>query len=399
MSRRVQISASEARRIALAAQGFDRARPAGSPDIRHFRRALSAIAVLQLDFVNVLVPAHFLMIFSRLGPYDRKHFERYLYDSGEHIEQWAHEASVVASTDWPLLAHRRKDFRDWKNSPLKTLARRKAYMENILRLVMEQGDTTSNDLPPVKGPERKAGDWHRSVPRRAIEHHFGTGKLAVRRRLKNFQRVYDLPERILSESQCDSIVEKADANRELIRTATKSLGIATIHDIADYYRMKNSDVAPRLEELVEEGAIHELAVEGWTDKAYLATGAKLPRSITGASLLSPFDPVVWFRPRAARLFGFDYRIEIYVPEAKRRWGYYVLPFRQGDEITARVDLKADRKNSVLMVQNAHLEKGGDGVSTADALAAELRELRSWLKLETVTVKKANAFEKTLAGLI
>jgi uncharacterized protein YcaQ len=396
MSRRVNISASEARRIALAAQGFDRERPATAADVRHYRRAMAAIAVLQLDFVNVLIPAHFLMIYSRLGNYDRSRFERFLYDSGEHIEQWAHEASIVASSDWPLLAHRRKAFKQWKNSSLHKMPKSAAYLEDILRRVTQQAGTTSKDLPAIKGPERKPGDWYRSVPRAAIEHHFGTGKLAVRRRQKNFQRVYDLPQRILGDSLCSLTVERDDADRELIAKATRSLGIATLHDIADYYRMANRDVAPRLQELVDAGDVSEVKVEGWVDSAFLAKGAKLPRTIPGNSLLSPFDPVVWFRPRAARLFDFDYRIEIYVPEAKRRWGYYVLPFRQGEAITARIDLKADRKSSCLLVQHAHLEAGANSASTAAALSEELRLLADWLQLEDIHIKKANAFEKTLA---
>lgn len=399
MTRRVSVTAGEARRIALAAQGFDRARPKNPTDVRHFRRAMAAIAVLQLDFVNVLIPAHFLMIWSRLGPYDRARFEKYLYDSGEHIEQWAHEASIVASSDWPLLAHRRDRFQQWKNSPLNKMSNRRAYLDGILDTVHAQGATVSNDLPPVPGPKRKPGDWHRSVPRSALEHHFGKGNLAVRRRLKNFQRVYDLPERIIDDCYCTELVETVDAERELLRKAAKSLGIATAQDLADYYRMTGRDAAPRLQELVEEGALQEVSVDGWSDTAFLVSNAKSPRRIPGVSLLSPFDPIVWFRPRAERLYGFEYRIEIYVPAAKRRWGYYVLPFRQGDDITARVDLKADRKGSVLQVQNAHLETDADSGGTAEALAHELRALADWLHLDSVRIEKASAFERTLASLL
>lgn len=399
MSRRVRITATEARRIALAAQGFARERPAAATDVRHFRRAMAAIAVLQLDFVNVLLPAHFLMIWSRLGPYDRNHFERFLYDSGEHIEQWAHEASIVASSDWSLLAHRRHEFQPWKNSPLNKLPDRQGYLDDVLNVVKTQGATTSNDLPAVAGPKRKPGDWHRSIPRSALEYHFGTGQLAVRRRLKNFQRVYDLPERIIDARHCSNTMQQSDAERELLRKASESLGIATKHDLADYYRMSARDSEPRIQELVEEGALVEVSVDGWSDTAYLAACAKSPRNIPGESLLSPFDPVVWFRPRAQRLFDFEYRIEIYVPVAKRRWGYYVLPFRQGDAITARVDLKADRKESILKVQNVHLESTADEASTAESLAKELSSLATWLNLERVEIKKANAFEKALANLI
>lgn len=399
MSRRVVISAAEARRIALAAQGFDRARPKAANDVRHFRRALAAIGVLQLDFVNVLIPAHFLMIWSRLGAYDRGHFEDFLYHSGEHIEQWAHEASVVSSHDWSLLAHRRREHQPWKSSPIRKMRNSKAYLREVLEIVRDQGAITAHDLPPVEGPKRKPGDWHRSVPRSALEYHFGKGNLAVRHRLKNFQRVYDLPERILEDGFYASRVCKEDAERELLRKGAESLGIATAHDIADYYRMTTRDALARLQELIEEGLLQEVRVDGWTDPAYLATGAKSPRSIPGAALLSPFDPVVWFRPRAKRLFDFDYRIEIYVPEAKRRWGYYVLPFRVGDTIAARVDLKADRKASVLRVQNAHLEAGADGKSTAVSLAGELHALADWLRLDGLKTKKANAFEKTLASVL
>lgn len=396
MSQRVRVTPSEARRIALAAQGFDRKRPEAPTDVRHFRRAMAAIAVLQLDFVNVLLPAHFLMIWSRLGPYDRSRFERFLYDSGEHIEQWAHEASIVASSDWPLLAHRRQDFQPWKNSPLNKMPNRQAYLDDVLEAVTSEGATTSNDLPAVTGPKRKPGDWHRSIPRSALEYHFGKGNLAVRQRLKNFQRVYDLPERIIDTRHCSKTVQKSDAERELLRKASASLGIATAHDLADYYRMTVRDAAPRIQELVEEGALVEVRVDGWRDTAYLDAAAKSPREISGESLLSPFDPVVWFRPRAKRLFDFEYRIEIYVPAAKRRWGYYVLPFRQGDAITARVDLKADRKASVLSVQYAHLEPAANQSGTAKSLAKELRTLATWLNLERVAIKKANAFEKALA---
>jgi uncharacterized protein YcaQ len=360
---------------------------------------MAAITVLQLDFVNVLLPAHFLMIWSRLGPYDRSRFEHFLYDSGEHIEQWAHEASIVASSDWPLLAHRRRQFQPWKNSPLNKMSNRQAYLKEILDAVKDQGAKTSNDLPAVAGPKRKPGDWHRSIPRSALELHFGQGQLAVRRRLKNFQRVYDLPERVIDAHHRANPVQQIDAVRDLLRKASVALGIATRHDLADYYRMTPREASPRIQELVEEGALVEVSVDGWRDAAYLAAAARSPRKIPGESLLSPFDPVVWFRPRAQRLFDFEYRIEIYVPAAKRRWGYYVLPFRQGDAITARVDLKADRKESVLKVQHAHLEAAADQARTAEPLAKELQALAMWLNLERVEIKKASAFEKALAGLL
>ena len=380
--RRVRVTVEEARRIALAAQGFDRPRPDTPTDVRHFRRALAAIAVLQLDFVNVLIPAHFLMIWSRLGPYDRTRFERFLYDSGEHTEQWAHEASIVACSDWPLLAHRRSEYQPWKNSPLRKLPDRAAYLDEILDLVSSQGASTAHDLPPVEGPKRKAGDWYRSIPRCALEFHFGTGQLAVRRRLRNFQRVYDLPERIIGKQYRSAAVDKTHAERELLRKASISLGIGTAHDLADYYRMPVRDAEPRVYELVEEGALQRVLVDGWSDPAYLSSEAKSPRSIPGASLLSPFDPVVWFRPRAKRLFGFDYRIEIYTPAAKRVYGYYVLPFLLGDEIVARVDLKTDRTEGVLRVRAAFAEPGRPPGAVAEGLRCALDDLARFVGTDT-----------------
>lgn len=394
--RKTSVSVSEARRMALAAQGFDRQRPGASPDARHFRRALHAIGVLQLDFVNVLLPAHFLVMWSRLGAYDRARFEHFLYRSREFTEQWAHEASVVKTGDWSLLAHRRRKYQPSTTNPINRIRNRKRYLSDVLNKVHSEGAVTSGDLPPVKGPTRKPGDWHRSIPRWALEYHFARGDLAIARRLPNFQRVYDLPERLLdSEHHCSRVCEK-DAARELLRQSAESLGIATLQDLADYYRMSPREVAPRLAELCEEGALTEVEVEGWSGLAYLSPAARLPRRIGGASLLSPFDPVVWFRPRAERLFDFKYRIEIYVPKTQRRWGYYVLPFRLGDCLVARVDLKADRQNSVLRVQSAHPEPDIDEARVATALAEELRSLAEWLQLDSISVASRDRFSRSIA---
>ena len=381
---RVRLSIAEARRAALAAQGFHRERPAAADDVRHYRRAMHAIGVLQLDFVNVLVPAHFLMIWSRLGAYDRARFERYLYDSREFTEQWAHEASIVRVSDWPLLAHRRAEWTPWKRDPLRTLDDPEGYLQRILERIESDGAVTANDLPEAKSvPRSKPGDWFRPVQRWALEHHFGRGRVCVRERLRNFQRVYDLPERLIDDEHRLASVDKEEAQRALLRQSALSLGVATAQDLADYYRMPPREAAPRIDELVEEGALSPVEVESWQQPAFLATGASIPREIRGASLLSPFDPVVWFRPRAERLFGFEYRIEIYVPEDRRRWGYYVLPFRLGDRLVARVDLKADRKNSALLVRGTHFEDDIDQAATESALRDELGRLAEWLELESV----------------
>ncbi len=393
---RNSLSVGEARRVALAAQGFDRQRPDAPSDVRHFRRALGAVGVLQLDFVNVLIPAHFLVMWSRLGPYDRERFERFLYRSREFTAQWAHEASLVRAGDWPLLAHRPREFQPPRNNPINDFRDKENYLADVLRQVRQEGAVTSNDLPALAGPKRKPGDWHRSMPRRALEYHFARGKLAIARRMPNFQRVYDLPERLLDRQHRDTRVGKKGAMRELLRQAAVSLGIATLQDLADFYRMSARDAAPRVRELVEQGELSEVTVEDWADTAYLSRSARSPRQIRGASLLSPFDPVVWFRPRAERLFDFRYRIEIYVPKPERKWGYYVLPFRVGDCLVARVDLKADRHRSVLRVQSAHPEVGIDEQAVAMALARELQLLAEWLQLDRTGVVSRNRFSRLIA---
>ena len=393
---RSRLSQAEARRIALAAQGFDRARPAAARDIRHVRRVLATMRLLQLDYVNVLIPAHFLVIWSRLGAYDRGCLERLVYGRGEFTEQWAHEASIVPVASWPLLEHRRQAHVLHKDNPLRRIRNRNTYLEQALRQVQQNGALTAHDLPPVPGPRRKPGDWHRSIPRRALEYHFARGSLAVAKRLPNFQRVYDLPERVLPKEHLQRTVKKPDAQRQLLRTAAQALGVATLRDLADYYRMSPREVDPLLRDLEEEGVVTAVTVDGWSDRAYLSAAAKLPRRIEGASLLSPFDPVVWFRPRAERLFAFHYRIEIYVPAAKRRWGYYVLPFRLGDQIVARVDLKAERKTRQLRVLAVHEEASVDRALCIESLAHELRQLASWLDLEEVRVTRHNDSARHLA---
>ena len=392
---RKQLSKGEARRIAIAAQALHKARPAGEVDQRHIRRVVQTLGLLQLDFVNVLIPAHYLVVFSRLGPYQRERFNQLIYRSREFTEQWAHEASIVPMNTWPLLEYRRKTFKPWSSSPITKLGVDAGYLDRVIEIVRQQGPITSRDLPPFNEPKRKPGEWHRSVPRWSLEFHFGAGRVAVADRLPNFQRVYDLPERLIDEEYRTQCWSDDDARRELLRRAATACGIATARDLADYYRMPPREAEPRLSELVEEGVIAEVSVEDWAETGYLAAGASIPRRVAAAALLSPFDPLIWFRPRTERLFGFHYRIEIYLPAHKRKWGYYVLPFLLGEQIVARVDLKADRKSSTLLVQAAHLEEGADALSVARALSRELRELSSWLGLTAIKVGRRGSLVRTL----
>ena len=393
------ISGVEARRIALAAQGFDRPRPKKDADIRHIRRAIRQMGLLQLDFVNVLVPAHYLVLYSRLGGYDRNRLHDVVYKRREFTEQWAHEASIVPMESWPLLEYRRQDYQPWPNSPITKLKGKSKYLSQVHDLIIKQGAVTSQDLPPVPGPKRKAGDWHRSLPRWALEYHFGNGTVAVANRLPNFQRVYDLPERLFDPQHLERSVSREESQRELLRLASQSYGIATMRDLADYYRMSPREAAPRVAELVENGDVTQVEVEGWNEPGLLAKGARNPRQLRCSSLLSPFDPVVWFRPRAERLFDFHYRIEIYVPASKRKWGYYVLPFLLDDRIVARVDLKADRKNKQLLVLATHKEEDIDEHRSIERLATELHSLASWLDLERIKVSRRGPFARKLAVFV
>jgi uncharacterized protein YcaQ len=394
-----EISLSQARRIALAAQGFDRPRPTAEVDIRHIRRAIRQMGLLQLDFVNVLVPAHYLVLFSRLGAYERARLNQLVYKRREFTEQWAHEASIVPMELWPMLEYRRQDYQPWPNSPITKLKEKSKYLSQILELITNNGAMTSRDLPPVAGPKRKPGDWHRSLPRWALECHFGRGAVAVADRLSNFQRVYDLPERLIDAQHLKRRVSREDAQRELLRLAAASCGIATMNDLADYYRMSPREAAPRVAELVETGDVLQVSVEGWKEPGLLAKGSRTPRKLTCSSLLSPFDPVVWFRPRAERLFDFHYRIEIYVPANKRKWGYYVLPYLLDDRIVARVDLKADRRNKQLLVLATHKEENIDEDRSIEHLAEELNSLASWLNLERVKVSRRGPFARKLADCV
>lgn len=394
-----KIPLDQARRIALGAQGFDRPRPTSAVDIRHIRRVIHQLGLLQLDFVNVLVPAHYLVLFSRLGAYDRDGLHRLVYRQREFTEQWAHEASIVPMELWPLLEYRRRDYRPWPNSPIARFKQKSRYMSQVYDFIRENGAATSQAVPPAPRPVRRPGDWYRSLSRWALEWHFGNGDLAVADRLPNFQRTYDLPEKVIDARHLERGVSRADAQRELLRRAARACGIATVQDLSDYYRMSPREAAPLVEELVESGDLRPVAVDGWKNPAYLAKGARTPRTISCSTLLSPFDPLVWFRPRTERLFDFHYRIEIYVPAAKRKWGYYVLPYLLGDRIVARVDLKAERKKCELRVLAAHKEGGVDEESAAAGLATELQALASWLDLERVRVSRRGRFARMLADCI
>ena len=349
-------------------------------------RVIRELGLLQIDSVNVLVPAHYQVVYSRLGPYDRAALDKLIHSSGQFTEQWAHEASILPMETWPLLRHRMESHRPRPWGFSEFMDQFPDYVHWVLEEVRSRGPLRGEHLPPPDGsPKRLPGSWYSNVGRAMLEAHFGRGVLAVTNRRLNFAREFDLVERVIPAEYLAREISKEDAQRELIRKAALAYGISTAADLADYFRMRPQDAKARIAEMLEAGEIESVSVEGWRDPAYLHKAAKLPKSIKAAALLSPFDPVVWFRPRGQRLFHFHYRIEIYTPAPKRKWGYYVLPYLDGERLVARVDLKADRAAGRLRVLAAHAEDGVEPWDFAPRLLTELQQVAQWLGLEKVDV--------------
>ena len=379
---KTDLSNREARSIALAAQGFADRPPAGRVDSRHFDRLFDRVKVVQLDSVNVAVRTHYMPAFSRLGSYPREHFDAYAYGRRRLFEAWGHVASLLPVEHYPLLRHRMEDAR---SRSIRSFGReRRAYVEEICREVADRGSLAVSDLRD-QGRNRSRPWWGRSDGKLALEWLFATGRLAASRR-GNFTRVYDLAERVIPPQVLAAPApETRDAQRELLRLAARAHGIGDAADLADYYRIRMPQARPLLQELVEEGELLEATVEGWSRPAYLHRDARTPRRIDANALLSPFDSLIWFRERTERLFGFRYRIEIYVPEPERQYGYYVFPFLTGDTLAARVDLKADRSSGALLVRGAYLEEDCEAGAVAGELATDLEAMVAWLELDEVIV--------------
>lgn len=377
-----RISPTEARRIALGAQGFGRARPK-EPGGTRVQAVVRRLGLLQIDSVNVLARAHYLPLFSRLGPYDRGLLERAAWGKAQErqlFEYWAHEASLLPLATHPLLRWRmnRTDRGEGGYQGLRVFAReRRAEAMEVLRRIEGEGPLAASDF----GTGR-TGWWAWSEPKRILEWLFAAGHITTATRRGSFERIYDLTGRVIPAAILDmSTPPEADAHRALIEASAVALGIATAAELRDYLRLKPADATPAIASLEEAGVLRRVDVPGWP-VAYLHRDARRPRRIAAQALLAPFDPLVWERSRTERLFGFRYRIEIYTPAPQRQYGYYVLPFLLGDELVARVDLKADRQASRLLVQAVHLESRAPA-HTGEALQAELRLLAEWLGLETV----------------
>jgi uncharacterized protein YcaQ len=392
------LSTREARRIALAAQGFAKPRP-GRVTAAHLEATVRRIAPLQLDFVNVLIPAHYLIPFSRLGPYRRETLHALIYEHGGFTEQWAHEAAVIPVETWPLLKHRMAEHRARPQGFESLLDRHKAYADRVLAAIAQKGPLAAHELPaPPESTASFSGTWIGTFQRAVLEAQFGRGVLASANRFPNFARAYDLAEKRIPAEHHGHVPTREEAHRALLLKAAIAHGIGTASDLADYYRLNISESRKAIGAMVADGLLVETYVEGWVEPAYLHPEAARPRAIKAASLLSPFDPLVWFRPRTRRLFGFDYTIEIYTPAAKRKFGYYVLPFLQNERLTARVDLKADRPSKTLRVLAAYCEDGVDPDSVAGPLLAELTSLAGWLGLGDVAVESKGNLASRLCSV-
>ena len=386
------LSRAQARRVALAAQGFRDPRHT-TPTMRTFDRTLARTGVLQIDSVNVLQRAHYMPLYSRMGPYDTDLLRRAATEPPRRIvEYWAHAAAYMPVDLWPHMQHRMNGYRT-RGHEWAAIRHQADLARSVLAEVRERGQVTARDLDRVVGGQPRAKlhwGWNWSETKKALEYLLACGDVAVAGRNAAFERVYDIPERVIPAAVLDQPTPSLDDTcRELVRRAAKSHGVGTAHCLRDYYRMHHDrvqleQVRPAIADLVDAGELVPVRVEGWDRPAYLHRDAALPRTVSARALLSPFDPVVWERARTEHLFGFHYRIEIYVPEPRRVFGYYVLPFLLGDAMVARVDLKADRKRSVLLVPGAFAEPDAP-TETAFELAAELRDLARWLDLDTVAV--------------
>lgn len=388
----IKLTAAQARRVAVAAQGFHEPKPAGPVTRAHLKRLIARLQILQLDSVSVSVRAHYAPVFSRLGPYDRDILDRAAWSHSARsprllVEYWAHEAALMAVDDWPLMRWRMAEYEHgrWGKEIVKKNAK---LAEDVVDAVAELGPSTAGQIEAHLEAEprgRKGPWWDRSDTKWVAEALWSAGVLTTATRV-GFARHYDLTERVLPAEIVGREVDEAEAVRELTLRAAGALGVATEADLRDYFRLGAKQVKPAIADLLAAGEVEQVDVDGWPAPAYLRAGQIVPRRDRGTALLCPFDPLVFFRPRVQRLFGgFHYRIEIYTPAPKRQFGYYVWPFLLHGDLVGRVDIKADRAAGALHVVGAFTESGRDPAQIAEALAPELRSMAGWLGLADVVV--------------
>jgi len=388
------ISAAEARRIAIAAQGLAGPRPPCPIGPRHIRRVIDQIGLLQIDSVNIVVRAHYMPLFSRLGPYDQSLLDDLAYREKRLFEGWGHVASLMPVEHYPMLRPRMAS--GHPGTHLRRLIT-EGYVDAVLDEIRRRGPLAASGLAD---PGDRSGPWWGYGKGKAtLEWLLSSGRLSASR-TSNFERVYDLVERSIPARILNAPpLTGEQAHRQMLRLALRALGVATAADLADYYRLKTTEASRLLQRMVADGEASNVRVTGWKAPAFLQPGARIPRSVEARALLSPFDSLIFNRRRVERLFGFRYRIEIYVPEPQRVFGYYVYPFLLGDRLVARVDLKADRKSRTLLVRGAFVEPGNDPGEVAGELATELGEVAKWLGLARISAARRGNLGSCLSAAL
>lgn len=382
----LSLSLAEARRLALVAQGFGRT-PRGAIAHKQLQAQIERLGVLQIDSVNALVRSHYLPVFSRLGHYQAEHLDELAWGRARRrrlFEYWGHEASLLPLELYPLLRWRMRRAADGQgiySQLAKFGVERRDAIDHVLQTVRERGALGAGSLSTRT---EKAGPWWDwSSEKTALEWLFAAGEVTVAGR-RGFERLYDLPERVIPADYLNHAdLEEDEAQRRLLLRSADALGVATERDLRDYYRLDASDSKLRIAELVEAGELLPVAVQGWRQLAYCRGEARIPRRVRHSALLSPFDSLIWERERTERLFGFRYRLEIYTPQAKRVYGYYVLPFLHHERLLARVDLRSERAAGRLAVHAVHLEEAVLSEEARLALGDSLRALAHWLGLDEV----------------
>ncbi|QSB21487.1 YcaQ family DNA glycosylase [Pseudomonas sp. 15A4] len=383
------LSLKHARRLALAAQGFNSRQPPATIKAAHVTQLIQRLGVLQIDSVNALVRSHYLPLFSRLGPYPRALLEQAAWSQGRQrnlFEYWGHEASLLPVELYPLMRWRMQRAAQGEGiyQQLAKFGReQRTTIARVLQTVRDQGALGAGSISTRQ--DRAGPWWDWSAEKHALEWLFAAGEVTVAGR-RGFERLYDLPERVLPAAIVNHPdIGESDAQRGLLLHAVKALGVGTEKDVRDYFRQDPAPARRGLAELVEEGVVQRVQVQGWKQPAYTLAGSVVPRKVAASALLSPFDSLIWERGRTERLFDFRYRLEIYTPQAKRLYGYYVLPFLYNEHIVARVDLRAERAAGRLAVHAVHVEEKGLDDEGMQALAGNLRQLADWLGLPQVQI--------------
>ena len=392
------ISAAQARRIALAAQGFGRPAGGGATGIRQLGSLVDRLGLLQLDSVNVYERSHYLPVFARLGHYDKADLDRLTFGrASRYTEYWAHEAAIIPMTARPLFQWRMDARRAKQTADVTGWAHgNRAMLDWLLAELAAKGALAASQIE--HDANRGSGSWWGwSDVKVGLEYLFGWGDVVSAGRTR-FERTYALAEQRVPAAILNESVAEPEAVRRLMALAARAHGIGTLADIADYYRIKQGPAKAAVADLLDSGELVPVTVAGWKQPAYLHRDARVPRRVDAAALLSPFDPVVWARPRAERLFDFHYRIEIYTPAHKRVFGYYTLPVLVGDSIVGRIDLKSDRQNRVLRVQSAWREPGAPA-GVEQRVAPLLEAARLWQGLDRIEVVDRGDLARDVAGAL